>query len=303
MLAKYKYIVQIKKRMKNLFLLLVALLLASVSIAKENCLDQICQTEKSEDAINPWCGCYCFNFFNGTRTARILPKGKFTLSLKFQDFDFDEKEYSQGKYKDIGSGQRKYREKYILTSRYGWAEGHHFAVSVPYIRNDFNFGKVKNNSEDIGNIALIEKFEIFKETNTRPAVSFDFSYFLPTGDSNRKVGTDNESYRMTFSVSKAWKDFSLHLNPSYRWNKDQGRSEESRINAAILLTPGKTFKPALEYNYRYLEGSGHSQDIVPGVLWNFCKGMTMQVGIPINLDSTFKHRDEVGLIMKICKTF
>jgi hypothetical protein len=164
--------------------------------------------------------------------------------------------------------------------------------------NDFDIPGKENNSHGITNIFLFEKWNIIKETNTVPAVAVDFWYYFPSGDSDRSLGSDDGAYKISTEVSKAWKDFSLHFNPNYKWSEDDN-AEVGEINGAVLFKPDQSFWPAVEYNYLDKEGKGHSHDLVPGVIWKFKKGWSLKAGIPISLDSTFTDRDRIGLVLKL----
>ena len=261
------------------------------------------QTETDE--LNPWIGNYCMSIFTKTRTAKILPKGKWSVALKYQDINYDQvwSKSTRGAHHSIPSGQWKDINKLTLCTKFGWAEDQMLALGIPYLHNNFNYGSVRNKSEGIGNIYVFNKWNFMKETNTLPGISVDFWYYFPSGDPGRMLGTDDDAYKITTEISKAWKDFSLHFNPGYKWNKQDGDNNESEINAAILFTPCKTLWPAVEYNYWYKQGSGHSHDIVPGIIWKYRKGGSIKAGLVVNMDSTFTYRDRVGLVLKIFQTF
>jgi hypothetical protein len=165
--------------------------------------------------------------------------------------------------------------------------------------NDFDLNGSTNDSHGLGNIFVFEKWNFIKETNSLPGVAVDFWYFFPTGNTSRKLGTDDSAFRITTEVSKAWKYFSLHFNPGYSWG--QNNLEIGEINAALLLKPFKTIWPALEYNYLDKKNSGHAHDLVPGVIWKFKPSWSFKAGIPINLDTTFMDRDRVGFVCKLSK--
>lgn len=282
--------------MKKAVTLVCVLLLTSIVIAAE--VPQVTTTDNTVDELNPWVGKYCISFFTKTRSAKVVPKNKWLLSLKFQDFQADQKLDHT-----MPSGERKDFQKLVFTTKYGWAENHQIAIGVPLLSNDFSYGSVSNKSEGLANIFIFEKWQVLKETNQLPAVSVDLWYFLPTGDPDRMLGTDDDAYKISTSVSKAWKDFSLHVNPGYTWNKKSGDNNISEVNAAALFTVDKKLWPAVEYNYYYIQGKGHAHDIVPGLIWKFRKGSSFKIGVPINVDSTFTFRDRVGLALKLSQYF
>jgi hypothetical protein len=250
------------------------------------------------DDLDPWVGKYPMSFFTKTRTANTVGKGRLSASLNLQYFDWDEVRDAEGNYHDRPSGQEKERLATTLCLKYGWSENHHLAVGIPYWSNDFDIPGKENDYDGFANVFIFEKWRAIAETNTRPAVAFDVWYYFPTGDSDKKLGVDDGSIKLTTEISKAWKGFSLHINPGYTWGLDEA-PDIGEFNAAILTTPYKTFWPALEYNYLDKEGQGHSHDVVPGIIWKFAKDWSFKLGVPINLDSTFTDRDRVGIIIKL----
>ena len=251
-----------------------------------------------ENGLYPWCGQYCMSFFTKTRSAKTVGKDHLSVSLKYQYYDWTQVRGADNDYHDRTSGQQKQRSVFVLCSKYGWAEDHHIALGIPYWMNDFDIPGKENDSQGIANIFLFEKWNLIKETNTVPAVAVDFWYYFPSGDSDRSLGSDDGAYKISTEVSKAWKDFSLHFNPNYKWSEDDN-AEVGEINGAILFKPDPSFWPVVEYNYLGKEGKGHSHDLVPGVIWKFKKGWSFKAGVPISLDSTFTDRDRIGLVLKL----
>ncbi|MEN8127524.1 MAG: transporter, partial [Planctomycetota bacterium] len=255
------------------------------------------------EELNPWCGKYCMSFFTKTRTAKTIGKDHLSIALKMQYFDWDEKRDASGDYHSLPSGDKKRKLTNVFCAKYGWAKDHHIGLGVPMFFNDFDLGGTTNKSEGVGNIFIFEKWNFLKETNTRPAMAVDFWYYLPTGDPDRKLGSDNGAYKITGEVSKAWKAFSLHLNPAYTFNETK-KSDIDEINAGVIFTPTKNFWPAVEYNYYHAESKGHAHDIVPGFIWKFAKGAaSFKLGVVVNMDSTYTYRDEVGFVTKLFYRF
>ncbi len=250
----------------------------------------------------PWIGKYPMSFFTKTRSAKTVGMGHLSVALKIQHFDWDRKEGSDENYHSLPSCDSKKKLSTIFCAKYGWADNHHIVVGIPMYFNDFDTGGTVNKSEGIGNIFLFEKWNLIKETNIRPAVAVDFWYYLPTGDADRKLGTDDGAYKITTEVSKAWKDFSLHFNPGYTWNESKN-ANISEINAAMLLTVVPKLLPSLEYNYCCKEHAGHRHDLVLGIIWKFAKGASFKIGVPVNLKSTETYKDRVGIITKIFYRF
>ncbi len=250
---------------------------------------------------DPWIGKYCISLFTKTRTAKTVGKGHLSVAMKLQYFDYDDKRDSSGRYHDLGDDHNR-KTKGVLTMKYGWAENHHLGLCVPYIWNDIDVSGTVNTSEGFGNIALFEKWNCVKESKYIPGIAVDLWYYFPTGNTKRKLGSSQYSWKLTAEVSKAWKDFSLHLNPGYIFTKDRS-ADAAQVNAAVILTPSKTFWPVLEYNFEHNESKGFSHDIVPGVIWKFAPGASFKIGAVINLDSSRTYRDDLGLVMKIFYRF
>ena len=253
---------------------------------------------RQENGLYPWCGKYCMSFFTKTRSSKTVGKDHLSVSVKYQYYDWDQIRGADNDYHNRSSGQDKERSIFVLCAKYGWAKDHHIALGIPYWMNDFDIPGKENDSYGIGNIFLFEKWELIKETNTIPGVAADFWYYFPSGDTDRSLGSDDGAYKISTEISKAWKDFSLHFNPNYKWSEDKD-AEVGEINGTILFQPDPKLWPAIEYNYFVKEHKGHSHDIVPGVIWKFKKGWSFKVGVPINLDSTFTDRDVVSIVLKL----
>lgn len=256
--------------------------------------------EEGQEELDPWCGKYCMSFFTKTRSAKMVGTGHLSAAVKTQFFDWDEVENADGDYDDRTTGHAKRRITNTLCFKYGWAKNHHIAVGIPYWFNDFDIPGKENDHDGFANVFVFEKWKVLSETNTLPAVAIDAWYYLPSGNSDKKLGTDDGSVKLTAEISKAWKYFSLHANPGYAWGLDEA-PDVVEFNAAVLTKPAKTLWPAVEYNYFEKKGAGHRHDLVPGVICKFAPGWSFKAGAVFNLDSTFKDRDELGLVLKLFK--
>jgi len=283
-------------RIKNI-LVVLAFVVAFALIAEGTQTSPVSSGEE-ENGLYPWCGKYPMSFFTKTRSSKAVGKGHLSVAMKYQYFDWDQVRGADNDYHNRASGQSKERSIFVLCSKYGWAENHHLALGIPYWMNDFDIPGRENDSQGIGNIFLFEKWELLKETNSFPGVAVDFWYYFPSGDADRSLGNDESAYKISTEISKAWKDVSLHFNPNYKWSADKD-DEVGEINGAILFRPDPKFWPAIEYNYFVREHKGHRNDIVPGLIWKFKKGWSFKVGVPINLDSTFRDRDVVSIVLKL----
>jgi len=284
--------------MKRILILLLVLATYLAVVARGAEVNQKSSAEQKAET-HPWIGKYPMSFFTLTRSAETVGKDHLSVSLKFQHFDWTRVRSADGTYHARPSGQQTRKTKFVTCTKYGWAEDHHLAIGVPILFNDFDIPGNSNHSQGPGNIFLFEKWNIIKETNNFPGIAIDFWYYLPTGDSKRKLDSDDGAYKISTEISKAWEGFSLHFNPNYKWSEDKD-AEVGEINAAFLLKAYPNLWPAIEYNYVDEEKkNGHRHDLVPGVIWKFKEGWSFKAGIPINLDSTFTDRDRVGLVLKL----
>jgi len=245
------------------------------------------------------CGC-CMSFVTKTRTARTVGKGRLCLSLKVQEFDYDEKLNAQDAYHDLGGDDKYQRLGATLSLKYGWARNHHLCLSVPVMMNDIDIGGTDIRNSGLGNVAVAEKWNFIEETARIPAVAVDAWYIFGTGNSQKKLGTSDPACKLTCEISKTWEQFSLHLNPGYKFNQGPNTKE---LNAALLLTPWKHFWPAVEYNYASTGGKGRKHDIVPCFIYKFHPGACWKIGLVINVASTTTYRDRFGLVTKLSYTW
>ncbi len=114
----------------------------------------------------------------------------------------------------------------------------------------------------------------------------------------KNLGSDRGAYKISSEISKAWEHFSLHVNPAYTWGEDED-IEIGELNGGVIFPFTNHFGPALEYNYFYGEEKGHRQDIIAGLIWRFHKCGAFKVSAPMTVHSTFKDRDDVGIIFNL----
>ncbi len=281
------------------FLCMLLTATSSPAQTEENEKTSEAAQEQSQE-LNPWVGKYPMSFFTKMRSANVVGRDHLSVSMKTQFFDWDEVKGADDDYHDRAFGQSKRRIINTLCFKYGWAKNHHIAIGIPYWFNDFDIPGKENDYDGFANVFVFEKWKVLAETNTLPAVAVDVWYYFPTGDSDKKLGTDDGSIKLTAEVSKAWKYFSLHASPGYTWGQEE-TPDVVEFNAAILTQPAKVLWPAVEYNYYEKKESGHRHDLVPGIICKFAPGWSLKVGLPINLDSTFTDRDELGVVFKLFK--
>jgi len=285
--------------MKKIIVLTIVCIITATSPA------QVAETGSSQSAssTDPWCGKYPMSFFTKTRSSKTVGKGHLSVGWKFQHFDWSRVRGADNHYHERRSGQTKSQVFNLLCLKYGWAEDHHIALGIPHFINDYDLpGSSNNDSMGIGNIFLFEKWNIIKETNTMPGVALDYWFYLPSGDSDRKLGSDDWANKVSLEVSKRWDWFSLHFNPNYKWNETKN-GDVGEVNVAAIWHLAPELLPAIEYNYFDKESKGHRHDIVPGLIWKFRKGWSFKVGVPVNISSTFTDRDRVGVVAKLFYRF
>ncbi|MBN2316379.1 MAG: transporter [Sedimentisphaerales bacterium] len=283
-------------KLKNIFIAMV--FIATFALIAEGTETSQESSSEEENGLYPWCGQYPMSMFTKTRSSKLVGKDHLSVSVNFQYYDWDQVRGADNDYHNRASGQSKERSIYTFCAKYGWAKDHHIAVGIPYWMNDFDIPGKENDSQGLADIYVFEKWELLKETNTIPGVAVDFWYYFSSGDSDRSLGTGESAYKISTEVSKAWKDFSLHFNPNYKWSADKD-DEVGEINGTILFTPDPKLWPAIEYNYFVREHKGHSHDLVPGIIWKFKKGWSFKVGVPMSMDSTFTDRDVVSIVLKL----
>ncbi|TFH15757.1 MAG: hypothetical protein E4H02_07205 [Lentisphaerales bacterium] len=250
---------------------------------------------------DPWIGKYPMSFFTKTRTANTVGKGRLSVCLKMQSIDC-EKKLVDSCYEDMADTDNNDVFNTVLIAKYGWAEGHHVALGIPYMWVDFKSASKNIKSSGLGNIFVFEKWNCIKETDTTPGVAVDVWYYFDTGDSARKMGVDDDSIKATAEISKAWKSFSLHLNPGYCWNLDDG-CDITEINAGAFYNAHKKLLLGIEYNYTDKEEKGDCHDIVPGFVWKPFKDASFKLGAVINADSTMTYKDNSGVVAKLFYMF
>lgn len=311
----YSIILLRRKVMKKVYVLAVASTLCSSVLAQDKganeSKDYLKEAVRLEEKYSPdttagvssWLGKYPMSFFTKTRSAKTVGKDRLSVTVKIQYWNWDLKCDAAGNYHSLPSGDSKRKTNLVFITKYGWAENHHIAVGVPVLFNDFDTGTTTNNSSrGLGNLFVFEKWNLIQETETIPAAAVDFWYYLPTGDGDRKLGSDDGAYKITVEISKAWKDFSLHFNPGYAWNETPD-SNWSEINAGAWYTKFAKLWPGIEYNYFYKQGHGHSHDLIPGLLWKLPNDSAFKIGPVINLESTCPYRNRVGVVVKLSKKF
>ena len=241
------------------------------------------------------------SFFTKTRTANTVGKGRLSVAVKLQSVNCDEM-IQDGCYEDLSDTDKFDQFKSVLTMKYGWAKDHHIVLGIPYIWTDFESSTKDIDSDGIGNIFVFDKWKFIKETKRRPAVAFDVWYYFESGDTAKKLGSSDDSLKLAVQASKAWKHFSVHLNPAYRWNLDDG-CDIGEVNLGGYYNLRKNCKLGMEYNFTDKEEKGECHDLVPGILWKPDKNSSVKLGAIVNLDSDMKYKDDLGAVVKMFYKF
>ncbi len=277
--------------MKYLFWLSAISLICSYTHAQE---------KKSTD-VDPWTGKYPMSFITKTRTANVVGKDRLCVAIKWQSVNCDEMLVND-RYQDLTDTNKFDQYKAVFTTKYGWAKNHHVALGIPYLWTDFESSKANIHSNGIGNVFIFEKWKFIDETKTCPAFAMDVWYYFDTGDTQKKLGSEDDSTKLSMQISKAWRHFSLHLNPAYRWNLHDG-IDIGELNIGSYFNVNKSTKLALEYNFTGKESKGKCHDLVPGILWKPSKTSSIKLGAVINLDSDMKYKDDLGVCLKMFYKF
>ena len=285
----------------KLGLLVTVLFWAPLGVLGQEIVTPTPPADSGDEVVSPWLGKYPMSFWTRARSANTVGKGHISFGIKMQYFDYDRVLDKSGCYQDLGE-DNKTKFSSVLCTKYGWAEDHHLALGIPYIWNNNEINNNTFNNNGLGNIFLFEKWNPIKETEYTPAVAFDVWHYFDTGNSTRKVGSDDYAWKFTTQISKAWNGFSVHLNPGYRISKGRD-SDIVEANVAILFKPWKTFWPGLEYNYMHKETKGNCQDLIPGFIWKVTPKASIKMAAVINLDSSMKYKEEVGVVVKLFYKF
>lgn len=245
----------------------------------------------------PWLNKYPMSFFTKTRTAKTVGKGRLGLSVKLQSVECEEM-LIEGCYGQMSEADKNDVSKAVLTAKYGWAESQHLVLGIPYLWVDFESSSKDVESDGLGNVFVFNKWNCIRETEVLPAVSFDVWYYFDNGDDSRKRGCDDDSLKATVALSKAWRRFSVHLNPGYKWNLHDG-CDIGEVNTGLFAKIHPKLQAGVEYNYTDKEKKGHCHDVVPGFLWKPVKRASVKLGAVVNVDSSMKYRDELGAVAKL----
>ena len=247
----------------------------------------------------PWYGKYPLTFLYKARSAKTVGEGRTLFCLKNVYFDYDEVK-TNGSYNDLAPGDKYEQFTTILVAKYGWAKDHHIAVGIPYVWTDFKAGASEVNSDGFSNIYVFEKWNLLKESDNSPAVAVDLWYYFSSGDAAEKRGSDDDFWKITTELSKAWEKWSLHFNPGYQIRDGPDFWE---VNAALLVKPCKKLWPVLEYNYIDKDKKGDSHAVVPGFVWKAYPGLSVKLGAIINVDTDLKYKDDLGGVLKVSYCF
>ena len=94
---------------------------------------------KAQQNEYPWLEKYCMSFFTKTRSAKTVGKGRLSVSLKIQHFDWDRVCGSDQEYHALPSTDSKRKLTTVFCAKYGWADRHHLALGIPFLFNNFLF--------------------------------------------------------------------------------------------------------------------------------------------------------------------
>jgi hypothetical protein len=90
---------------------------------------------------------------------------------------------------------------------------HQFSYTIPVSKVfDHPDGSLATEAEDIGDVLLNYRLQVWTETKSRPAFAPRFSLILPTGDEHEGIGTGKLGYQINLPVSKEIGHWAFHGN-------------------------------------------------------------------------------------------
>jgi Putative MetA-pathway of phenol degradation len=125
------------------------------------------------------------------------------------------------------------------------SQAHQFSYSIPYAWLKRDTGRERG----FGDIQLNYRYQLAKETASRPAIAPRFSLILPTGDADRDLGVGSIGYQFNLPVSKIVSDrMTLHANAGLTSYVDvQGQRPTSyNLGGSMVLALSRDFNLMLE---------------------------------------------------------
>jgi hypothetical protein len=93
------------------------------------------------------------------------------------------------------------------------SQTHQFSYTIPVSKIfDHPDGEPSTEAEDIGDVLLNYRLQLWTETPCRPAFAPRFSLILPTGDEQEGIGTGELGYQVNLPLSKEIECWQFHFN-------------------------------------------------------------------------------------------
>lgn len=136
-----------------------------------------------------------------------------------------------------------------------FSQKHQLSYTIPY--SDVR-APGSPSVDGIGDVALNYRYQLWDESQERPAVSPRLSILLSTGDEKKGTGTGTTGYQFNLPVSKGLGQFHYNFNLGATWLPDDdaaltagGRSRKHDLmsyfgGASIIYTKSPVFQPLLE---------------------------------------------------------
>lgn len=258
--------------------------------------------DSGKAVVNNYLGKYPIFLLQKTRSASVLGKNRLSIIMGSSYVWFNSRRTPCGTYQEFNKPpDYKYTVATNILVRYGWIKNHHIATGIPYIFNGSYLDSITFKNNGFGNLFIFNKWHAIHETRLIPSMTIDLWTYFPTGNAAKKSGDEDFHFKTTISISKAWRHFSLHLNPGLVL--DEGFKKESfEVNAAWLFKI-KKLSPVIEYNFLYEISNGASHDLDIGCKWMVLPDMVVTAGMVLNLYSSMTFAEKKAVFASVYKLF
>ncbi len=126
-----------------------------------------------------------------------------------------------------------------------FSQAHQVSYTVPYAKLKSDMGFVSG----FGDLQLNYRYQLFKESDSRPAIAPRFTWIIPTGNDEKGLGVGAHGFQFNLPVSKIVTDHvSLHGNAGFtRYNNIQGLGTTSyAVAGSAIYAVSRDFNVMLE---------------------------------------------------------
>ena len=148
-----------------------------------------------------------------------------------------EEAYNQGsnEVQHINNVRRQGKD-WFYTFTQEWplfSQAHQISYTVPYARLKSDLGTVSG----LGDLQLNYRYQLSKESETRPAIAPRFTWIAPTGDVDKSLGVGAHGFQFNLPISKIVTDrITLHGNAGFtHYGNVQGLSPTSYAAAGSAV--------------------------------------------------------------------